>query len=79
MHRRKLVIRRLHLWISSVWLLATNFKESPVKQNQQPEAARRPAAKSSTVFYLYSPEGTTSCIANVVSAGYHKFSLPPLI
>jgi len=30
--------------------------ESPVKQNQSPEGARRQAA---IVFYLYSPEGMT--------------------
>jgi len=33
--------------------------ESPVKQNQSPEGARRPAAKLSIAFYLYSPEGVT--------------------
>jgi len=36
-----------------------SFKESPVKQNQSPEGARRPAAKLSIEFHLYSPEGAT--------------------
>jgi len=39
-----------------------SFKESPVKQNQSPEAARRSAATVSIVFYLYSRESVT-CLA----------------
>jgi len=58
-----------------------SFKESAVKQNHSPEAARRPAAArlASIVFYSYSPEGTIYCSANALSAGYRKFCSPPLI
>jgi len=37
------------------------FTESPVKQNQSPDGARRPMAKyvGPRVFYLYSPDGAT--------------------
>jgi len=48
--------------------------ESPVKQNQSPESARRPAAIYSVVL---TRGRDLSRSANAVSAGNRKFSLPP--
>jgi len=53
-----------------------SFKESPVKHNQSPEAARRPAAKLSVVFYLYSPEGATSRSATSYRLDIANFPYP---
>jgi len=59
-----------------------NF-ESPVKQNQSPAGARRPAANY-LVFYLYSPEGAT-CLAQPrpyrpeITNFFHPLSFSALI